>query len=220
MIGVAIAAPLLVRAGLRAVLGEAGDIEVTAEAGSLVDLAGLPDLLEDTDVLLVVGDAAAQGEAGASFLTSLRRLLRGSEDRLALLWLADRPQAVQNVAGMPWRALGLLPLEAAPDELAAALRALVEGLWVGTPELVAPLLRRGVELAATEDEAPIEPLTDREAEVLQLLVRGLANKQIAVALGISEHTVKFHISSIYAKLDASNRTEAVRVGLQRGLVVL
>ncbi len=56
--------------------------------------------------------------------------------------------------------------------------------------------------------------------MLQLLAHGLANKQIALALGISEHTVKFHISSIYTKLGASNRTEAVRLGMQRGLVVL
>jgi DNA-binding NarL/FixJ family response regulator len=56
--------------------------------------------------------------------------------------------------------------------------------------------------------------------VLQLLAHGLANKQIALALNISEHTVKFHVSSIYNKLGATNRTEAVRAGVQRGLVVL
>jgi DNA-binding NarL/FixJ family response regulator len=64
------------------------------------------------------------------------------------------------------------------------------------------------------------PLTERESQVLQLLAHGLANKQIALALSISEHTVKFHVSSIYTKLRASNRTEAVRAGVQRGLVVL
>ena len=56
--------------------------------------------------------------------------------------------------------------------------------------------------------------------MLQLLAQGLANKQIALALGISEHTVKFHISSIYAKLGATNRAEAVRLGVLRGLIVL
>ena len=64
------------------------------------------------------------------------------------------------------------------------------------------------------------PLTDREAEVLALLAKGLANKQIAVMLGISEHTVKFHVSSIYAKLKATNRTQAVREGLRNGWIVL
>jgi DNA-binding NarL/FixJ family response regulator len=64
------------------------------------------------------------------------------------------------------------------------------------------------------------PLTERESEVLGLLSRGLANKQIAVELGISEHTVKFHVSSIYQKLNVTNRTEAVRAGLRGGWIAL
>jgi DNA-binding CsgD family transcriptional regulator len=70
------------------------------------------------------------------------------------------------------------------------------------------------------DEPLIDPLTDRELEVLQLLARGKPNKQIALDLEISEHTVKFHISSIYTKLGAGNRTEAVRLGVRKGLVLL
>ena len=66
----------------------------------------------------------------------------------------------------------------------------------------------------------MEPLPERESEVLQLLAQGLSNKQIAVRLYISEHTVKFHVSSVYGKLGATNRAEAVRLGVQRGLVVL
>jgi DNA-binding NarL/FixJ family response regulator len=64
------------------------------------------------------------------------------------------------------------------------------------------------------------PLTERESEVLSLLSKGLANKQIAVELGISEHTVKFHVSSIYTKLNVTNRTEAVRAGLRGGWIAL
>jgi DNA-binding NarL/FixJ family response regulator len=69
---------------------------------------------------------------------------------------------------------------------------------------------------------PVErgPLTERELEVLGLLARGMANKQIAVELGISEHTVKFHVSSIYTKLNVTNRTEAVRAGLRGGWIAL
>ena len=63
-------------------------------------------------------------------------------------------------------------------------------------------------------------MTERELEVLDLLAAGLANKQIAVELGISEHTVKFHVSSIYTKLNATNRTQAVREGLRQGWIVL
>jgi NarL family two-component system response regulator YdfI len=70
------------------------------------------------------------------------------------------------------------------------------------------------------DQALVEPLTARETEVLQHLAQGLANKQIAALLSISEHTVKFHVSSIYSKLGAANRTEAVRIGARRGLILL
>jgi len=88
---------------------------------------------------------------------------------------------------------------------------LSQGLIVGTPDL----------LFESESE-PLErgPLTERETEVLALLSKGLANKQIAVSLGISEHTVKFHVSSIYTKLNVANRTEAVRAGLRGGWVAL
>jgi DNA-binding NarL/FixJ family response regulator len=72
------------------------------------------------------------------------------------------------------------------------------------------------------ENEPVErgPLTERESEVLGLLAKGLANKQIAAALGISEHTVKFHVSSIYTKLNVTNRAEAVREGLRGGWIAL
>ena len=69
------------------------------------------------------------------------------------------------------------------------------------------------------DELP-ESLTARETEVLQLIAQGLANKQVALKLNISEHTVKFHLSSLYAKLNVSSRTEAIRIGLSLGLISL
>jgi DNA-binding NarL/FixJ family response regulator len=72
-----------------------------------------------------------------------------------------------------------------------------------------------------DDEAPaIEPLTPRELDVLAALADGLSNKAIAARLGISEETVKFHLSAIFGKLGASNRTDAVRQALRRGIVEL
>jgi DNA-binding NarL/FixJ family response regulator len=70
----------------------------------------------------------------------------------------------------------------------------------------------------TADEALIEPLTAREREVLALAADGLSNREIAAALEISDHTVKFHLASIFGKLAVSSRTEAVRRGLQLGLI--
>jgi len=77
---------------------------------------------------------------------------------------------------------------------------------------------RRVELIS--DDELLEPLTARETEVLQMIAQGLANKQVALLLNISEHTVKFHLSSLYAKLNVSSRTEAVRAGLSLGLISL
>src|SRR5262245_29152854 len=74
--------------------------------------------------------------------------------------------------------------------------------------------------SADEEEWIEEPLTRRELDVLQLLAEGLPNKTIAERLGISDQTVKFHVASISSKLGASNRTDAVRLGLRRGLINL
>ena len=74
--------------------------------------------------------------------------------------------------------------------------------------------------AASDEEVAPEPLTRREIEVLELLAEGLPNKAIAARLGISDQTVKFHVSSICGKLGASNRTAAVRRAVRRGLITL
>jgi DNA-binding NarL/FixJ family response regulator len=101
--------------------------------------------------------------------------------------------------------------------LLAAIHALSEGLIVGTLPLMESLLNPR-SLSPEDSENP--PLSDREIEVLELLAQGMANKQIAAALGISEHTAKFHVSSIYTKLNVTNRAEAVRQGVRRGLIAV
>ena len=75
-------------------------------------------------------------------------------------------------------------------------------------------------LAWDEDDGAQEPLTPREIQVLELLAEGLPNKAIATRLGISDQTVKFHVSSISGKLGAANRTDAVRRAVRRGLITL
>jgi DNA-binding NarL/FixJ family response regulator len=129
---------------------------------------------------------------------------------VATLFLSDDQPNVRAIT-RSLRVWGVLPTDASAEELTAAVHALSQGLIVGTPTL----------LFESESE-PLShgPLTDRESEVLGLLAKGLANKQIAVSLGISEHTVKFHVSSIYAKLNVTNRTEAVREGLRGGWIAL
>lgn len=110
--------------------------------------------------------------------------------------------------GVSW---GVLPLETSGEELCAAVRAVAAGLVVGPRPLLG---------ADDESQVVPGPLSEREIEVLGMVLRGLANKQVAAQLGISEHTVKFHVSSIYTKLNVSNRTEAVREGLRNGWITL
>lgn len=137
-------------------------------------------------------------------------LPNGEPPGAPVLLLRNEPVDGRTLAGYstPW---GVLPLDSSAAELQAAVHALAAGLSVTAPAMV---------LAPGEVPAGDGPLTDRETEVLALLSKGLANKQIAVALGISEHTVKFHVSSIYTKLNATNRTQAVHEGLRNGLIVL
>ena len=110
-------------------------------------------------------------------------------------------------------------LKGAPrDELFRAIRVVSAGGSLLQPVVASTLLRR---LSAREDAQPPRPrLTARELEVLRLLAEGRPNREIAAALVISERTVKFHVSSILRKLHAANRTEAVAVAAQQGLVDL
>lgn len=211
MIRVVVIAPTLaVRAGLQALLQAGAGVEVIAEASSLAALSALP---AGTDLLLL-GAAEVDG-------ADLRRLLSTTGAVSVLLLLEAEQDGVRALFDLPGLAWGLLPLDCSAEELLAAVNALHEGLLVGSPALLQPLLGRPLSrVEAEEGDLHIDPLTERESQVLQLLAQGLANKQIAVTLGISEHTVKFHVSAIFSKLGATSRTEAVRLGARRGWVIL
>lgn len=111
---------------------------------------------------------------------------------------------------------GAISRDATPQEIEAAVNAVASGLVVTTPGSLVKLLPDAAPFA----EELAESLTDRELEVLDLLAEGLSNKLIAHGLTISEHTVKTHVASIFAKLGASSRTEAVSQAIRRGLVML
>jgi len=112
----------------------------------------------------------------------------------------------------------ILSRESGPDDIVAATYAAYDGLvLLSTPvaeRLAAVYGDHGPEVEA----GPREEITSRETEVLRMLAEGLVNKDIAARLRISEHTVKFHISSILDKLGASTRTEAVTLGIRRGFI--
>ena len=191
-----VAAGVAPRIGLREVLRNLPDVDVAAESSS-------PEGLPPLDVLVL---------ASADFLGDL-----GEDAPPVLLLTNDLAEAARLVDFPVW---GILPLEATPEELVAAIHALGEGLWAGSPALARVLLRKPSMVALEGAEEVVDPLTERERQVLQLTAEGLANKQIALSLEISENTVKFHLSSLYAKLGVTSRTEAVRAGARRGWVVL
>ena len=114
----------------------------------------------------------------------------------------------------------VLPHSATADEIVAAIVAAAAGLVVLHPDIVLDLLPLKESTAPALPNSPIQALTPREIEVLGMLALGLGNKIIAKRLSISEHTVKFHISSIFTKLNASSRTEAVTLGARLGLIML
>lgn len=124
------------------------------------------------------------------------------------------PSSAVAATALAAGARGLLMRETSGGALAAAVRAVREGLIVLDPSLASALI-------PTRDHAPLaDELTAREQEVLQQLSLGLANKEIAAKLHISDHTVKFHVNAIMAKLGVTSRTEAVVQAARRGLVIL
>ncbi|MFN3491881.1 MAG: response regulator transcription factor, partial [Anaerolineales bacterium] len=115
---------------------------------------------------------------------------------------------------------GVLSANATEEELTTGILSVSEGLWVGAPSLMQSLMRLPKGGESGGEESLVESLTAREREVLEKMAEGLANKQIALALSISEHTVKFHLSSLYTKLGVASRTEAVKRGIELGLISL
>ena len=202
MIRVTIVSPnSALRIGLRELLSRQSDFKVVGET---VDLESVNET--ETEVVVLASVSSV-------------RLLE-SKSTFAVLFLTDDVQSIRSVLNSNTRAWGLLSPDATEDELVAAVRAVGEGLWVGAPGLVQSLIRLTGRRESLGEESLIEPLTAREKEVIQLMAQGLANKQIALALSISEHTVKFHLSSLYAKLGISSRTEAVKRGIELGLISL
>ena len=194
------------QAGLHSLLGKLETIETIYDLSSLDEI---DPYIADIDILLLT--------PGLSSILELREVLELSPDMGVLILVADEFEQNRIFSAISDHIYGILPLEASGEQIEAAIQAIAAGLSVGLPPLV------NLSFVYSEGEMDmqvVDPLTDREMEVLQLLAQGLANKQIALNLSISEHTVKFHVSSIYTKLGASSRTEAVRIGVRRGLILL
>ncbi|HXB72122.1 MAG TPA: response regulator transcription factor [Candidatus Acidoferrales bacterium] len=206
MIRVLIAAKsAVVRAGLEALLASSPGIAV---AGSDPDLSGVEALRPDVVLAAYPPEelpAPTDSQAGT-----------GRAGVVVLLTSVDQPVWTPEALRLGVRAL--LPRDAGAAEILAAVEAAANGMAVLDPRELETLLAGAAVPAPATGET--RALTARELEVLRMMAEGAANKTIAWKLNISEHTAKFHVASILTKLNASTRTEAVTVGIRRGLILL
>ena len=206
-----VAASPLIRGGLQSMLADSRFDIVGSVADLETNSAQLVDV--EPDVVLVEAAADAQEE--------LLNALEDAElaEEYPVIVLSEPPKTAWLSKALRAGVRAVLPRDVAPEQLRAALEAASAGLVIIHPSELDTVFSATVGPSAPLDEL-LEPLTRREREVLQMLAAGLANKEIAARLAISDHTVKFHVASILGKLGASTRTEAVSAGIRRGLVML
>ena len=214
MIRVIIAAEsALARRGIEQLLRGPG-VEIVA---SMAPLSSLDEPEEPDSADLIIATAEPP-----HFAATLQKLADADLFRdLPVVLLAEilDPQTTAQALRMGARAV--LPAELSRPQLLAALEAVSRGFVVAMPVEAETIVAASQSPAsAINGEELLEPLTPREQEVLRLLALGLANKEIAARLNISEHTVKFHVAAILGKLGAASRTEAVALGIRRGLILL
>ncbi|WP_233886989.1 helix-turn-helix transcriptional regulator [Paraburkholderia flagellata] len=138
----------------------------------------------------------------------------------ALVVLLDDLDSDWVLDVLPAEAIAILSRNVMPAEIVASIEAVAAGLCVLSPEILARLLAGRKPVGWTASSGPSEALTLREIEVLAMLADGLGNKEIARQLDISDNTVKSHLSSIFGKLGATNRTEAVMLAMRHGLIMV
>ena len=199
----------VVREGLVAMLETQPDFAIVGSAASGTDALALVESA-DPDVLLL--DLEMPGLDGVGVLSALRQ--SGARVRAIVFTVFDTDERI--IAAVEAGAVGYLLKGAPRADVFSAVRVVAAG-----GSLLAPLAASAVLRRVRGESPPTAPsLTMRERMVLEHLARGLGNKQIAARLGITERTVKFHVSSVFTKLGAANRTEAVTRAAQAGLIEL
>ncbi|MFC1465254.1 MAG: response regulator transcription factor [Candidatus Brachytrichaceae bacterium NZ_4S206] len=198
------------RAGLRALLAQAEPAwEVVGEATAIAH----EQMPVDADLFVLTDPDQLLPLSGA---------LSGERDR-SVVMLTDDPAIVEALRALPLRGWSVAPADASAEELRASALAALQGM-VALPAHMADQLAvmpaAARQISPVEEGEPKPQLTSREIEVLEQVSRGLPSKMIAHELGVSESTIKFHLSSIYAKLGVASRTEAVSRAAKLGLITL
>jgi DNA-binding NarL/FixJ family response regulator len=199
-----VAASAVRRAGLESIIRGQPEFHLEGSFGAVASLVSFARRSE-LDVIVIDSD-------------SIRDLLLGPPAVAAIVLLTDISDARSISRLLRSGVRAILSRESETDDVLSAIYAAYDGLvLLSTPTAESLAAVYGDQPLEVEDELS-EEITSRETDVLRMLAEGLVNKDIAARLGISEHTVKFHISSILDKLGASTRTEAVTLGIRRGLI--
>lgn len=214
-----VAHSMVMRAGLEAIVSAPGSTPGLTLVGSTAYSDHLGQQIEQLqpDVVLLEWTARETPDLLTLLNPEVESNPGESDPGLVLLVedLSDSSVADLLRAGVR----GVLPIEASASDIGGAIAAAAAGLTVLHPETLEALLPvLSTSFRSLPDTS--QPLTAREVDVLEMLAQGLGNKTIARHLTISEHTVKFHISSIFSKLNASSRTEAVILGARQGLILI
>jgi NarL family two-component system response regulator YdfI len=183
-------------------------------SGSVPGTAGLAARAREVQPDEILADIAT---GDRQFIATIGSL---AEEDIPVVALIDDPEPSWAASALRAGVRAIIPRESSGEEILAAIHTAVNGLVLlepGTAKELAKYAPSGNSEGAIEH---LEELSPREVEVLRWMAEGLGNKEIATRLGISDHTVKFHISSILAKLGVASRTEAVTVGIRMGLVLL
>ncbi len=210
----------LFRQGIQQSLSNLPDINVLGTSEINESILNIVDNVPP-DVALMDIDGSA--EAGLS----LARKIKQHSSSIAIVVLASNPSDEQLFEVLKGQAASYLSKETTAENLVETIRRVAHGehpineSLTTRPKVAEQVLLQFQELSRrTEAEAFISPLTPREMEILKYIGQGYLNKQIAVELGISEQTIKNHVTSILRKLNANARTEAVVLALKQGLITI
>jgi len=224
---IATASSALVRAGLESLLATSPALTVVGDSSgpSLADERASGTLATQINELRPdVVIAEFEGRVPEELERLFAGASEGEESRAtSIVLLTDEYHDLLTNETVRAGVRAALPRASTGDQIIAAVEAVAAGLFVWRPDSIDSLPNFTPSRESTEtvvSTSKVDALTEREVEVLGMLAEGLGNKTIAYRLGISEHTVKFHVSSVIAKLGASGRTEAVTIGIRRGLIMI
>jgi len=209
---------ILFRQGLELVFSSAKDIGILSNT----DFSnGIAFALEESPPDVAIIDIDGHSDSGMALGRRLKQRMRS----IGIIMLTSNPNDTQFFQALKAQAAGYLSKEIIADQLIEAIRRVARGDHIineslmNYPNVADKVLQQFQELSSqSETEGLISALTTRETEILNCIAQGHLNKQIAIILGVSEQTVKNHVTSILRKLNANARTEAVVVALKKGII--